>query len=86
MTKELTINIESLLEEISQRKIQLVRSHEIYEHQNTELEEQKEAYQQEKETLQQQIENYDEFMLYVKSNKAYIDDKKVELEKEKSTL
>gem|GEM_PF-6456228 len=44
------------------------------------------TYHQEKETLNQQIQNYGEFMLYVKSNKAYIDDKKTVLEKEKRNL
>lgn len=86
IVKDLTQKIDELIQEISKRRIKIMITHQLYDSQLQKLKEEKLIYQQEKETLYQQIENYEEFMIYVKSNKAYIDQKKSELEKEKITL
>jgi len=45
-----------------------------------------EKYGQEKKTLTQQVENFEELLIYVRSNKAYTDNKQKELEEAKAEL
>jgi len=86
MVKDLTIKLDELLEHISILRDEFSDTYTSYEQKLDELTTQQQTYKHEKEMLEQQIENYDEFMLYVKSNKAYVDNKKTELEDQKKAL
>ncbi len=86
MVKDLTIKLDELVEKIWWLRTQYALQSKNLESYSSQVKNEVAIYQEEQETLQQQIENYEEFMLYVKSNKAYIDSKKQALEKEKKVL
>ncbi len=86
IVKDLTLWLEQLLEEVSnqRRTFNLLYARVIRE--QDQLSGELDQQEFEKDLLSQQIKNYEEFFLYVKSNKAYIDNKKIELEEEKILL
>ena len=86
MVKDLTVKLDELVERIGGLRTQYALQTKNLEAYANDIKTEVATYQEEQETLSQQVENYEEFMLYVKSNKAYIDSKKTELENEKKIL
>ncbi len=86
MLQDLTNTLDTLVSKLWVLKATYAASYARYTADKQTLQDEVQQYYQEKKTLSQQIENFEEFLVYVRSNKAYVDSKQKELEGAKSEL
>ena len=86
MIQDLTATLDNLVSRLWILKATYAAGFARYNNQKNELKQEMEKYGQEKKTLTQQVENFEELLIYVRSNKAYTDNKQKELEEAKAEL
>ena len=86
MIQDLTATLDNLVSRLWILKATYAAWFARYNNQKKDLNQETDIYNQEKTTLTQQVENFEELLIYVRSKKAYTDNKQKELEEAKTEL